>query len=388
MNDLRKTPSVFVSSTCYDLKQIREDMKEFIENNYGFEAILSEFDSFPIDPCKGTFENFLDNVDQRADIFILIIGTRYGYVTDQGKSITNLEYLHAKAKGIPLFVFVNKQIYNTLSFWRSNKDADFSSIVDNPKIFEFVAEIYDESQQWIYTYESVNDIKTTLKRQFSLFFSDGLILANIKKQPQNTVLNYDLPPEAKRMVIEKPYFWECKFLAYVIQNEMSKLKKHKWDYKYEIIDSTVISYSSQEFIQIIQDKFNEITMTIDNLGIVINTTIQDAIAAPGEPSDLELMMYTAKWLAEIYRKLLGWSLYFKTIRVDNVFDHLLELFYAFPQSALNSIDDFVNRLYTEITGIPNVADGIEKTISLKLSLDGSNSEEIQNEIKRLTNILT
>ena len=388
MNDLRKTPSVFVSSTCYDLKQIREDMKEFIENNYGFEAILSEFDSFPIDPCKGTFENCLDNVDQRADIFILIIGTRYGYVTDQGKSITNLEYLHAKAKGIPLFVFVNKQIYNTLSFWRSNKDADFSSIVDNPKIFEFVAEIYDESQQWIYTYESVNDIKITLKRQFSLFFSDGLILANIKKQPQNTVLNYDLPPEAKRMVIEKPYFWECKFLAYVIQNEMSKLKKHKWDYKYEIIDSTVISYSSQEFIQIIQDKFNEITMTIDNLGIVINTTIQDAIAAPGEPSDLELMMYTAKWLAEIYRKLLGWSLYFKTIRVDNVFDHLLELVYAFPQSALNSIDDFVNRLYTEITGIPNVADGIEKNISLKLSLDGSNSEEIQNEIKRLTNILT
>ncbi len=230
--------------------------------------------------------------------------------------------------------------------------------------------------------------KITLKRQFSLFFSDGLILANIKKQPQNTVLNYDLPPEAKRMVIEKPYFWECKFLAYVIQNEMSKLKKHKWDYKYEIIDSTVISYSSQEFIQIIQDKFNEITMTIDNLGIVINTTIQDAIAAPGEPSDLELMMYTAKWLAEIYRKLLGWSLYFKTIRVDNVFDHLLELVYAFPQSALNSIDDFVNRLYTEITGIPNVADGIEKNISLKLSLDGSNSEEIQNEIKRLTNILT
>ena len=42
MNDLRKTPSVFVSSTCYDLKQIREDMKEFIENNYGFAAILSE----------------------------------------------------------------------------------------------------------------------------------------------------------------------------------------------------------------------------------------------------------------------------------------------------------------------------------------------------------
>ena len=63
MDNYRHKPAVFVSSTCYDLKQIREDMKEFIENNYGFDAMLSEFDSFPIDPCKGTFENCLDNVD-------------------------------------------------------------------------------------------------------------------------------------------------------------------------------------------------------------------------------------------------------------------------------------------------------------------------------------
>ena len=161
-------------------------MKEFIENNYGFDAMLSEFDSFPIDPCKGTFENCLDNVDKSADIFILIVGTRYGYVTDKGKSITNLEYLHAKAKEIPVFVFVSKQIYNTLPLWRSNKDADFSSVVDNPKIYEFVSGIYDESKQWIYTYESVNDIILTLKKQFTLLFSDGLQLFRIKRNPQNS----------------------------------------------------------------------------------------------------------------------------------------------------------------------------------------------------------
>ena len=150
MDNFRKTPVVFVSSTCYDLKQIREDIKDFFEKNYGFEAMLSEFDSFPIDPCKGTFENCLNNVDRYADMFVLLVGTRYGYVTDKGKSITNLEYLHAKAKGIPMFIFVSKQINNNLSFWKNNKDADFSSVVDNPKIFEFVSEIYDESNQWIY----------------------------------------------------------------------------------------------------------------------------------------------------------------------------------------------------------------------------------------------
>ena len=95
--NIRKRPTVFVSSTCYDLKQVREDIKDFFENTYGFEAILSEFNSFPIDPAIGTCDNCLNNVDNYADFFILIIGNRYGYITEQGKSITNLEYLHAKA---------------------------------------------------------------------------------------------------------------------------------------------------------------------------------------------------------------------------------------------------------------------------------------------------
>ena len=83
--DKRKRPVVFVSSTCYDLKQVREDIKDFFENNYGFETMLSEFNSFPIEPCEGTFENCLNNVDQYADIFVLIIGSRYGYVTEKVK---------------------------------------------------------------------------------------------------------------------------------------------------------------------------------------------------------------------------------------------------------------------------------------------------------------
>ena len=43
MNTDRHIPVVFVSSTCYDLKQVREDLKDFFEINYGFQAMLSEF---------------------------------------------------------------------------------------------------------------------------------------------------------------------------------------------------------------------------------------------------------------------------------------------------------------------------------------------------------
>lgn len=387
MDTSRKKPVVFVSSTCYDLKQIRADMKEFLEGNYGFEAMLSEFDSFPIDPCVGTFENCLSNVDQCADIFVLIVGNRYGYVLESGKSVTNLEYLHAKAKGIPMYVFVSKQIYNTLPIWRSNKAGDFSSVVDSSKIFEFVADIYDECKQWIYTYDNVQDIKMTLKNQLGLIFSDGLRYKAITADARNSVLRYDLPSGAVRMVIEKPFVWEHKFLAYVLKDEFDKLQRRKWDLKYGIFDGKTYDKNPQELIDDVSERLNEIGKLIDILSILINKTIQEAIGDPGVPSDLEMMIYTSKRLAATYERLVGWALYFKSLHADEVFANLLDLLYDLPKSALSSIDDFVENFYQQITGIPDVEDHIERNIQLNITLDNSNLDEINEEIVRLTALL-
>jgi hypothetical protein len=89
-------PAVFISSTCYDLKQVRTDLKGFIEL-LGLEPVISEYDSFPIDPNLTAVENCLRTVEAKADIFVLIVGGRYGAVQDQGKSVTNMEYLRASA---------------------------------------------------------------------------------------------------------------------------------------------------------------------------------------------------------------------------------------------------------------------------------------------------
>lgn len=387
MDNFRKQPVIFISSTCYDLRQVREDLKDFFENNYGFDAMLSEFDSFPIDPCIGTFENCLNNVDNCADIFVLIVGTRYGFITDKGKSITNLEYLHAKAKGIPLFVFISKQLYNTLPLWRENKNGDFSSITDNTKIFEFIAEIYDESQQWIYTYETVRDITSTMKNQLRLIFADGLNYKKSITDLQYPVLDSDIPAGAVRALIEQPFAWEYKFLAHVLKNEFDKLQKRKWDFKYGIFEGHTFTLEATELLIDITEKINEILKLTNVLEVLVNTAIQDAIGAPGVPSDLEMMIYVSKQLASIYERLIGWALYFKSLYVDEEFAHLLHLLYELPKSALDTIDDFVNRLYVEIISLPDVDDEVEHNISLTCTLDESNTDEINAEITRLTIML-
>lgn len=383
MEKKRTTPVVFVSSTCYDLSQVREDLKDFISDDYGFEPMLSEFDSFPIDPCIGTFENCLSNVDNYADIFVLVVGNRYGYVTGAGKSITNLEYLHAKAKGIPLFVFISKQIYNTLPLWRANKDGDFSSVVDNPQIFEFVSSIYDETHQWVYTFDNVKDIKKTLKTQFSLIFSDGLKLQHSLRDEKTQMLIGQIPAEALRALVEKPFAWEHKFLAYVLKTEFDRLKTDKWDLEYSIFSGETITFTTEELIDDISRKFNEALKITDMLGTLLNKTFQDAIGAPGIPSDLELMIYSSKRLAYLYKRLIAWSLYFKSLQVDDVFSKLIVLLYDMPKSALEQIEEFVNTFYKEVTELPSIDDGIERDIKVTCVLDIGNTAEINEEIQNL-----
>lgn len=387
MESMRRKPVVFVSSTCYDLKQVREDLKDYFEDNYGFQTMLSEFDSFPIVPCKGTFENCIENVDKVADIFVLIIGTRYGYITESGKSITNLEYLHAKEKGIPIYVFVDKQLYDNMKIWRSNKGANFEGVVDNPKIFEFVSGIYDESMQWIYTYESVRDIKMALKQQLSLIFCDGLTLKKVIGDSYNRIINTDITTDAVRVFVEKPYAWEYKFFAWVLKGEFDKLQSHRWDFKYGICLTHTTHLESAELLDDISEKFNEICYLSNAFENLINSALQEAIGAPGVPSNLDMMIYVSKQLASIYKRMIEWGLYFKAVHAEDVFGKLLSLLSELPKFMMNQIDKFVEEIFSEITEIPDVNDGIKREISLKCVLDGANTEEINEEIGRLTEIL-
>ena len=62
-----RAPELFVSSTCYDLSQVRADLRDFAES-IGFEPVLSELENFPVDPGTGTLDNCLNAVKTRADV--------------------------------------------------------------------------------------------------------------------------------------------------------------------------------------------------------------------------------------------------------------------------------------------------------------------------------
>jgi hypothetical protein len=157
-----RKPSIFVSATCYDLKQLRADLYSYAEHA-GLEPVLSEYPSFPVDSDQTTVENCRKAVETRADVFVLVIGARYGSVVEHGKSVTNLEYLTAKAKGIPVYVFVMQSILDILPVWKANATGHFDTVADSPKPFQFVSEIRDAGDNWVFPFNTAQDIIGVLR---------------------------------------------------------------------------------------------------------------------------------------------------------------------------------------------------------------------------------
>lgn len=169
------TPRVFVSSTYYDLKYIRENLKYFIRT-IGYEPVLSEEGDVFFNPKQHTHDSCLTEVPA-CQIFVLIIGGRYGGVFNKGeKSITNMEYETAIKSKIPVFalaesaVLAEHKVYNENN--RNNdkiKSEDISyPSVDNVKIFEFIDEVRKNTvNNAIVPFRDFTDIESYLKKQWA-----------------------------------------------------------------------------------------------------------------------------------------------------------------------------------------------------------------------------
>lgn len=174
-------PRVFISSTCYDLKHIRENLKYFVKT-IGYEPVLSDDGDVYYSVDKNTHDACLAEVST-CQLFILIIGGRYGGEhKDKEGSITNNEYREAVKNKTPIFALVESAVYSDHYTYLSNKKSNpdfYEKItypsIDNIKIFGFIDEVRKNSlNNAIVSFNDFSDMETYLKKQWAGMMYDLL----------------------------------------------------------------------------------------------------------------------------------------------------------------------------------------------------------------------
>lgn len=368
----RRPPTVFVSSTCYDLKQVRADLQNFLEN-MGLVPLLSEYSSFPVIPDAGTLENCRETVESRADILVLIVGGRYGSLMPSGKSITNLEYLQARAKGIPVYVFVQRAIIDILAIWKSNPDADFSKVADSPKLFEFVESLREKGDVWVHPFDTAQDICGSLRQQLAVLFMDALWTRTHIRAAGLPEKLQRLSGTAIRLILERPRLWEARLFGQVLADELQNLSELKRDVAIGVpSDRKIILQDSQQVKAFTASQIDSAIATTNALNTVMTSTLAEAMGPPGVSGDPELLVYCAQRVAASYKEFLLWTQDCRSAYAPDLFKKATQLLGDMTSNCICEIEQFSREIPQQIESAVSASTPVgecrEVRITLRLSV--------------------
>ncbi|WP_189338391.1 DUF4062 domain-containing protein [Sphingobium sp. SCG-1] len=164
-------PRIFVSSTYFDLKSVRADLEHFIRER-GFDPVLHERGAVPYGSSEA-LERYCYKEIETCDILISIVGGRYGSQSDDTNySVSQMELRVALEQNKQVYIFVEREVYHEYRTFERNKDAKIKwASVDNPRIYEFLGEIYAlKNNNPVQPFETSFDIIEILKEQWAGLF--------------------------------------------------------------------------------------------------------------------------------------------------------------------------------------------------------------------------
>ncbi|MCE5310876.1 MAG: DUF4062 domain-containing protein [Acidobacteriales bacterium] len=353
--------------------------------NAGLDPVLSEFPSFPVDPACPTITNCRKAVENRADILVLIIGGRYGSTDDQGRSISNLEYLAAKAKGIPIYVFVMRSLLDILPVWADNPNGDFRSVADSPKVFEFISGIRNSGEKWVFPFDTAQDIVGTLRTQLSYLFADALELrkraftSGALSEKYRRVSGTEL-----RLLIDTPPGWEYLLFGYALEREISSYSDMRRDWEYCISLGQTECMSARQFMTHCGDKNSEALRTAALTEELCKQSLSKAFGPHGVPGDPDEILYAAARLGGIYRQILEWKLSFYRLVIPEIVHNFRTAQSRLCDQIVTDMEEFSKCFIPKITeAIQTAQTGTAVKMTLTLNFATPNLQGVQNELALL-----
>jgi hypothetical protein len=377
-------PKVFVSSTFFDLRQVRDDLRSFIEE-LGYEPLLSEHPSFPIDPSLTTIENCRRRVEQDADLFILIVGARYGSRDpDSSRSVTNIEYLAARAKGVPVYAFIEKRLEPLLSLWKAQPTVDLSTEIDTPDLLRFIDNIRGDDKVWTSSFERASEILECLRAQFAFLMWEGLQWRRkLDERPLNSYLR-KLTGLSLRLALERPSGWEYLLLAQVVRDEVEASRHLREEHEESL--ALELGEDVDDPIHWPARRLDELRRLIGTLSPIMNTIAPRGVGAPGQTGNPDEIAFAGRAIGCVYASALRWSRRVRSANLPEDLEGVRRILARFTDEVLQEIEEYGERLHSLVTkALASPPDSEARTFAATLTLRLSDSlvEELNVELERL-----
>jgi len=301
-----------------------------------------------------------------------------------GRSVTSLEYLTARSKGIPVYAFVEKRILAILPLYEANPKGDFSNAVDNPRVFEFVKDLRDKERVWTFEFETAEDIIQSLRLQFAHLFHESLGLTAKLRQSGLQETLAGLSGQAFSLALEQPEAWEHLLFSRVLQDEITACKELRLRYRNAYALGPGERISILGFGNWSSARIHELERVVDVLNRAMNVDLQTAFGAPGEPGSVEEIVSTAQLIGEAYRGALQWSLGVRRASGNEALRPVIDSLALFPDDLVTKVESFGDPLTRRIEAalLTACADN-PVTVDANLKIELSNLDEYQRAMQQL-----
>ena len=181
-------PRIFVSSTFYDLKQIRADLERFIKA-LGYDPVLNERGLIPYLKEDALEESCYREI-ATVDIMVAVVGGRFGSSSlHKPYSVSQQEIKTALENGKPVFIFIQRDVYAEYETYKQNKDnatIQYAAVSDR-KVFLFLDELNAlPNNNPIASFDRSEDITIYLQEQWAGLFQ-RFLSEQMKREENNSL---------------------------------------------------------------------------------------------------------------------------------------------------------------------------------------------------------
>lgn len=316
---------------------------------------------------------------------MLVVGGRYGSIdVRSGKSITNLEYLAAREKGIPLYVFVEERVLDACDRWKSDPSANYATTVDTPEVFRFIDRIRSDEKVWVSAFQTAREIIGALRIQLAHRAYEGLRLEQRLRGDGLPAFLRNVGPEALRLALEQPPGWEILLFFQSWLDEVHSRSEGLLDHHNRLSVGAAEDVHADQAVAWLNTRIHEIRQLSDVLNNLLNVQANTAIGPPGSAGDMQRILWTTRKIGEALQFALDWGHRVRRAHVRQPFTEVAHESSRFADDLIVQItstpEGNLARTRAALSAISSGSDRQELSFSLTFAL--SNLEQFQEAVRR------